>query len=46
MNPTKDFEKMNFNTFNFFIDQDQDMRDSDLNYFSDLNSNSFDSRMS
>ena len=46
MNPTKDFEKMNFNTFNFFIDQDQDMRDSDLNYFNDLNSNSFDSRMS
>ena len=44
MNPSKDFEQINFNPFNFFNDQDQqDMRDSDLNYFNDLNSNNFDS---
>ena len=43
MNPSKDFEQINFNPFNFFNDQDQDMRDPDLNYFNDLNSNNFDS---
>ena len=30
------------NLFNFFIDQDQDMRDPDLNYFNDLHFNNFD----
>ena len=43
MNPSKDFEQINFNPFNFFNDQDQDMRDPDLNYFNDLNSDKFDS---
>ena len=44
MNPSKDFEQINFNPFNYFNDQDQqDMRNSDLNYFNDLNSNNFDS---
>ena len=44
MNPSKDFEQINFNPFNFINDQDQqDMRDPDLNYFNDLNSNNFDS---
>ena len=43
MNPSKDFEESNFNSSNFFNDQDQDMRDPDLNYFNDLNSNNFDS---
>ena len=44
MNPSKDFEQINFNPFNFFNDHDQqDMRDPDLNYFNDLNSNNFDS---
>ena len=44
MNPSKDFEQINFNTFNFFNDKDrQDMSDPDLNYFNDLNSNNFDS---
>ena len=44
MNPSKDFEQINFNPFNFFNDQDQqDMRDPDLSYFNDLNSNNFDS---
>ena len=44
MNPSKDFELINFNPFNFFNHQDQqDMRDPDLNYFIDLNSNNFDS---
>ena len=44
MNPSKDFEQINFNPFNFFNDQDQqDMRDPDLNYSNDLNSNNFDS---
>ena len=52
MNPSKDFKQINFNPFNFFNDQNygefinlqdqQDMRDSDLNYFDDLNSNNFD----
>ena len=40
INPSKDFEQINFNPFNFFNDQDQD---PDLNYFNDLNSNNFDS---
>ena len=32
MNPSKDFEQINFNPFNFFNDQDQqDLRDPDLN---------------
>ena len=43
MNPSKNFEQINFNPFNFFNDQDQDMRDPYLNYFIDLNSNNFDS---
>ena len=43
MNPSKDFEQINFNPCNFFSDQDQDMRDADLNYINDLNSNNFDS---
>ena len=44
MNPSKDFEQINFNPFNFFNDHDQqDMRDPDLNYFNDLNSNNFNS---
>ena len=44
MNPSKDFEQINFNPFNFFNEQDQrDMRDPNLNYFNDLNSNNFDS---
>ena len=42
MNPSKDFEQVNFNPFNFFNDPDQDMRDPDLNYCNDLNSNNFD----
>ena len=43
MNPSKDLEQINFNPFIFFNDQDQDMRDLDLNYFNDLNYNNFDS---
>ena len=43
MNPSKNFEQIYFNPFNFFNEQDQDMRDPDLNYFSDLNSNDFNS---
>ena len=43
MIPSKDFEQNNFKSSNFFNDQDQDMRDPDLNYFNDLNSNNFDS---
>ena len=53
MIPSKDFKQISFNPFNFFNDQDngelinlpdqQDMRDLDLNYFDDLNSNNFDS---
>ena len=42
MNPLKDFEQTDFNIFNFFNDQDQDIRDPDLNCFNDLNSNNFD----
>ena len=42
MNPLKDFEQTDFNLFNFFNDQDQDIRDPDLNFFNDLNSNNFD----
>ena len=45
MNPSKDFEQINFNPFNFFNDQDQkDMRNPNLNYFNDLNSNDFNSQ--
>ena len=44
MNPSKDFEQINFNPFNFFNDQDQkDMRNPNLSYFNDLNSNNFNS---
>ena len=44
MNPSKDFKQINSNAFNLFNDHDQqDMRDPDLNYFNDLNSNNFDS---
>ena len=39
MNPSMDFEKINFNPFNFFNNQNQDKRDLELN----LNSNNFDS---
>ena len=42
MNPSKNSEQINFNPFKFFNDQNQDMRDPDLNYFNDLNSNNFD----
>ena len=41
MYPSKDFEQINFNLFSFFNNQDQEMRDPDLNYFNDLNSNNF-----
>ena len=42
MNPSKNFEQINLNPFNFFNDQDQqDTKDADLNYFNDLNSNNF-----
>ena len=43
MNPSTDLEQINFNPFNFFNDQNQDTKDPNLNYFNDLNSNSFDS---
>ena len=44
MNPSKYFEQINFIHFNFLNDQDQqDMRDPDLNYFNDLNCNNSDS---
>ena len=43
MNLSKDFGKINLNPFNHFYDRDQDMRDPDINYFNDLNSNNFDS---
>ena len=44
MNPSKAFEQINLNPFNFFNDHDQqDMKDPDLNYYNDLNSNNFDS---
>ena len=47
MNPSKDFEQINFITFNNFNDQDQqNIRDPCVNYFNDSNSNNFDSRMS
>ena len=43
MNLSKDFGKINFNPFNLFYDQDQEMRGPDINYFNDLKSNNFDS---
>ena len=43
MNPSTGFEQISFNPINFFNDQNEDMRDPDLNYFNDLNSNNFDS---
>ena len=44
MNPSKDFEQINFNSSKFFNDRDQqDVRETELNYFKDLNSNNFDS---
>ena len=43
MNPLRNLEQFNFNPFNFFNDQDQDMRNPDLNYFNDLNFSNFDS---
>ena len=44
MNPSMDFQQINFNPFDFFNDQDQQgMRDPDSNYFNDLISNNFDS---
>ena len=44
MNPSKDFEQISLNPFNFYNDQDQqDMRHPDLNCFTDLNSNNYDS---
>ena len=36
MNSSKEFEQINLNPFNFFNDQDQDMRDPGLNYFNDI----------
>ena len=42
MNSSKDYEQVNFNSFNCFSDQDDYMRDPNLNYFNDLNSNNFD----
>ena len=44
MNSSKDFEQINFNPFNFFNDEDEDMRDLYLNYFNGLNSNNFNSQ--
>ena len=42
MNPSKNFEQINLNPFNFFNDQDQqDTKYPDLNYFNDKNSNNF-----
>ena len=41
MNPLKDSEQINFNPFNFFNDQDQEMKNPDLNSFNNLNSNKF-----
>ena len=42
MNPSKNFEQINLNPFNFFNDQDQqDTKYPDLNYFKDKNSNNF-----
>ena len=43
MNPSKDFKNINFNPFIFLNDQEQDIRDPELNYFNTLNSNNFDS---
>ena len=44
MNPSLDLEQINFNPFNYFNDQDQqDIKDLELNYFKDLNTNNFDS---
>ena len=44
MNLSKDFEQINFNPSIFFNDEDQQgMRNPDLNYINDLNSNNFDS---
>ena len=43
MSPSKDFKKINFNPFIFLNDQEQDIRDPELNYFNILNSNNFDS---
>ena len=42
MNSLVDFEQINFNPFHFFNDQHQDIKDPYLNYFNNLNSNSFD----
>ena len=32
MNPSKDFQQINFISFNLFNDQNQGMKDPDLNY--------------
>ena len=36
INSSKEVEQINLNPFNFFNDQDQDMRDPGLNYFNDI----------
>ena len=36
MNSSKEVEQINLNPFNFFNDQDQDMRDPGLDYFNDI----------
>lgn len=41
MNPLKDFQETNFDAFNIFNDQDQDMREPVLNCLKDLSSNDF-----
>ena len=44
MNPSKDFEQINFNPFNNFNDKyQQNIRDPGVNYFNDSNSKNFDS---
>ena len=40
--PTKDFKDIKVNPFNVLNEQDEDIRDPDLDYFSNLHSKSFD----
>ena len=47
MNPSLDLEQTNFNPFNYFNDRDQqDIKDLELNYFKDLNTNTLITRIS
>ena len=39
--PLKDFQETNFDAFNIFNDQDQDVREPVLNCLKDLSSNDF-----